>query len=188
MTNEKARARSSKFVDHQGVFYTASAAHPNHRYVLRPKDYLDAGKPGKHNKHSLVWSWFSYIPGFRPIPNDNNWTSQTSTCLINMASTSWPSSGSALDETTASNVDLNAVLENDFVRDVVCFLNDAGNEYDGSIGVRVSALFVVLIVSSAVTFFPVIATRSKRVRIPLYVYLFARYFGAGVIIATAFIQ
>jgi zinc transporter 1/2/3 len=45
-----------------------------------------------------------------------------------------------------------------------------------------------LIVSSAVTFFPVLATRSKKLRVPLYVYLFARYFGTGVIVATAFIQ
>ncbi|KAK3673315.1 hypothetical protein LTR78_006860 [Recurvomyces mirabilis] len=32
------------------------------------------------------------------------------------------------------------------------------------------------------------ATRIKKVRIPLYIYLFARYFGAGVIVATAFIH
>jgi len=34
----------------------------------------------------------------------------------------------------------------------------------------------------------VIAKRVPRLRIPLYVYLFARYFGAGVIVATAFIH
>lgn len=71
---------------------------------------------------------------------------------------------------------------------IICYLNRGENEYDGRLGARVSALFVILVVSSAVTFFPVIATRVKRVRIPLYVYLFARYFGAGVIVATAFIQ
>ena len=36
--------------------------------------------------------------------------------------------------------------------------------------------------------FPVVAKRVPRLRIPLYVYLFARYFGAGVIVATAFIH
>ena len=51
-----------------------------------------------------------------------------------------------------------------------------------------AALFIILIVSSAVTFFPVMATRVASLKIPLYVYLFARYFGAGVIVATAFIQ
>lgn len=73
----------------------------------------------------------------------------------------------------------------------ICYLqgitND-GNEYDGHVGVRVSALFVIMIVSSAATFFPVVARRVKWLRIPLHVYLFARYFGAGVIIATAFVH
>ena len=71
---------------------------------------------------------------------------------------------------------------------VTCYLGLGENEYNGGIGTRVSALFVILVVSSAATFFPVIVTRIPRVKIPLYVYLFARYFGAGVIIATAFIQ
>ncbi|KAL7903047.1 Zinc/iron permease [Trichoderma sp. SZMC 28014] len=73
-------------------------------------------------------------------------------------------------------------------RDIICYLNRGGNEYNGRLGVRISALFVIMTVSTAVTFFPVLATRVRRLRIPLYVYLFARYFGAGVIIATAFIH
>ena len=90
-----------------------------------------------------------------------------------------------------ANFDPNSVDLNDpnlDPKDVICHLNHGENEYDGRIGVRVSALFVVLIVSSAVTFFPVAATRIKKLRAPLYVYLFARYFGAGVIVATAFVQ
>jgi zinc transporter 1/2/3 len=73
-------------------------------------------------------------------------------------------------------------------RDIVCFLEYASNDYDGRLGARISALFVILIASSAATFFPVVAARVKWVRINIYVYLFARYFGAGVILATAFIQ
>ncbi|KIW17351.1 hypothetical protein PV08_04543 [Exophiala spinifera] len=73
-------------------------------------------------------------------------------------------------------------------RDVVCALAASGNEYNGKLGARISALFVILVVSTAATFFPVIAKRSPRLHIPLYVYLFARYFGAGVIVATAFIH
>ncbi|KAI1332164.1 Zinc/iron permease [Xylariaceae sp. FL0255] len=73
-------------------------------------------------------------------------------------------------------------------RDVVCYIESSGNDYDGRLGARISALFVILVVSTAVTFFPVVATRVKRFRVPTYVYLFARYFGAGVIIATAFIH
>ena len=72
--------------------------------------------------------------------------------------------------------------------EVICFIQLGQNEYNGSLGARISALFVILIVSSAATFFPVLSARSKVVRVPVYLYLFARYFGAGVIIATAFVQ
>lgn len=71
---------------------------------------------------------------------------------------------------------------------VICYLTTEGNDFDGRIGARVSAIFVILVISTAVTFFPVVARRVKSLRIPVYVYLFARYFGAGVIIATAFIH
>ncbi|BFZ58396.1 hypothetical protein PYCC9005_005458 [Savitreella phatthalungensis] len=73
----------------------------------------------------------------------------------------------------------------------ICYLtgvDQGGNEYDGSFGVRLSALFVILVTSSATTFFPVLARRVRWLRINLWVYLFARYFGAGVIVATAFIH
>ncbi|GAB7362304.1 hypothetical protein MBLNU230_g2322t1 [Neophaeotheca triangularis] len=73
-------------------------------------------------------------------------------------------------------------------RDIICYLNQGGNEYNGMLGARVSAIFVVLVTSSAVTFFPVAATRVRKLHIPHYVYLFARYFGSGVIVATAFMH
>ncbi|GAM86906.1 hypothetical protein ANO11243_049270 [Dothideomycetidae sp. 11243] len=72
--------------------------------------------------------------------------------------------------------------------EIVCYLNSSGNDYDGKLGTRIAALFVILIVSTAVTFFPVVAKRIPKLKIPLYVYLFARYFGAGVIVATAFVH
>ncbi|KAI9641827.1 hypothetical protein NHQ30_009687 [Ciborinia camelliae] len=71
---------------------------------------------------------------------------------------------------------------------IVCYLGLGQNEYNGKLGARISALFVILIVSSAATFFPVVAARVSWMKINIYVYLFARYFGAGVIIATAFIH
>lgn len=89
----------------------------------------------------------------------------------------------------ASTFDPNSVnLTTADPRAIICYLNDAKNEYDGRLGLRISSLFVILVISTAATFFPVLAARSKRIKVPLYVYLFARYFGAGVIIATAFIQ
>ena len=74
------------------------------------------------------------------------------------------------------------------LRDIICYLSEGGNDYDGRVGVRVSAIFVILITSTLTTLFPVVAKRLPRLRVPSYVYLFARYFGAGVIIATAFIH
>jgi zinc transporter 1/2/3 len=71
---------------------------------------------------------------------------------------------------------------------VICALNASGNDYNGHLGARISALFVIMIVSTIVTFFPVLAKRVRWLKIPLVVYLFARYFGAGVIVATAFIH
>lgn len=63
-----------------------------------------------------------------------------------------------------------------------------GNEYAKYFGARISSIFVILFVSTFFTLFPLLATRFKRLRIPLYGYLFARYFGTGVIIATAYVH
>ncbi len=84
----------------------------------------------------------------------------------------------------SSNVNLSTADPND----VYCAIQASSNEYNGQLGARISALFVIMICSTAATFFPVLAKRIKRLQIPLYVYLFARYFGAGVIVATAFIH
>ncbi|GIZ45414.1 hypothetical protein CKM354_000858100 [Cercospora kikuchii] len=108
--------------------------------------------------------------------------------MSNSDSNTWPPASGELTPLQPGNVNLTEVVAQDLVRDVVCFIEAGENEYDGQLGARISALFVVLVVSSAVTFFPVLATRSKKIKIPLYVYLFARYFGAGVIVATAFIH
>ncbi|KAK0620679.1 zinc-regulated transporter 1 [Immersiella caudata] len=82
------------------------------------------------------------------------------------------------------SVDLDAAA----LRDVVCYMTASTKDFDGRIGARVSAIFVLLATSTFMTVFPVLATRVPRLRIPRYVYLFARYFGAGVIVATAFIH
>jgi hypothetical protein len=41
---------------------------------------------------------------------------------------------------------------------VTCYLNAGQNQYDGHLGTRISALFVILL-SSAATLFPVLAVR-----------------------------
>jgi zinc transporter 1/2/3 len=72
--------------------------------------------------------------------------------------------------------------------DVLCYLEISSNDYNGHMGARISAIFVILFVSSAFTVFPVVSKRMPGWKIPHSVYIFARYFGTGVIVATAFIH
>ncbi|KAG8809883.1 high-affinity Zn(2+) transporter zrt1 [Serendipita sp. 399] len=51
---------------------------------------------------------------------------------------------------------------------------------------RIAAIFIILLSSAIGAFFPLFAKRSLR--LPRPVYEFAKYFGSGVIIATAFIH
>jgi zinc transporter 1/2/3 len=81
-----------------------------------------------------------------------------------------------------------ADLDTASLASIICYVNAGGNDYDGRLGARISAVFVILVTSVVTTTFPVAAKRIPRLHILNYVYLFARYFGSGVIIATAFIH
>lgn len=73
----------------------------------------------------------------------------------------------------------------------ICTLNGvffSDQDYSGNTGGRISSIFVILVTSLIVTLFPVIANRVKWLRIPKTVYVIAKNFGSGVIIATAFIH
>jgi len=65
---------------------------------------------------------------------------------------------------------------------------DDGNNYDGRIGLRISAIFVILIGSFFGAWFPVYASRHRGIGVPDWAFFIAKYFGSGVIIATAFIH
>lgn len=65
---------------------------------------------------------------------------------------------------------------------------DGGNEYDGRLGVRISAIFVILFGSVMGAWFPVFAKRRQGLKVPETAFFVAKYFGSGVIIATAFIH
>ncbi|KAL8691102.1 MAG: hypothetical protein Q9218_003595 [Villophora microphyllina] len=65
---------------------------------------------------------------------------------------------------------------------------DAGNEFDGRLGVRISTIFVILVGSLFGSTFPIFAARHRRVGVPQWAFFIAKYFGSGVIIATAFIH
>ena len=72
--------------------------------------------------------------------------------------------------------------------DVLCYYAVSENDYNGHLGARISSIFVILFVSSAFTVFPVLSKTMPTWKIPENVYLFARYFGTGVIVATAFVH
>lgn len=66
---------------------------------------------------------------------------------------------------------------------------ETGNEFDGRIGLRISSIFVILVGSTFGALFPVIARRfGGRGGVPGWTFFIAKYFGSGVIIATAFIH
>lgn len=78
------------------------------------------------------------------------------------------------------------------INDLVKRTGDAcstGNQFDGRLGLRISSIFVILIGSTFGALFPVIARRlGGRGGVPGWSFFIAKYFGSGVIIATAFIH
>ncbi|OJJ42438.1 hypothetical protein ASPZODRAFT_137252 [Penicilliopsis zonata CBS 506.65] len=83
-----------------------------------------------------------------------------------------------------TNVDLTTAK----LADVLCYLYSGADDGADYLGARISSVFVILITSTVVTFFPVVAKRVRRLKIPNTAYLVARYFGSGVILATAFVH
>ncbi|KAL3231633.1 Zinc-regulated transporter 2 [Nakaseomyces bracarensis] len=62
------------------------------------------------------------------------------------------------------------------------------NEFDGKTKLRILAVFMVLISSAIGVYFPLLASRYSFVRVPSWVFFIAKFFGSGVIIATAFVH
>lgn len=65
---------------------------------------------------------------------------------------------------------------------------DAGNEYDGRMGLRISAIFVIFFGSFMGCLVPLFLSKQTRFQVPKLVFFVIKYFGSGVIIATAFIH
>jgi hypothetical protein len=63
-----------------------------------------------------------------------------------------------------------------------------GSEYDGRLGLRISAIFTIFIGSLLGCLVPIFLTRSSLFKIPKTAFFIAKYFGSGVIIGTAFIH
>lgn len=64
----------------------------------------------------------------------------------------------------------------------------AGNDYNGNLGVRISAIFVILAGAVFGSVAPVFANSLGSSKILNNVFFICKYFGSGVIIATAFIH
>lgn len=64
----------------------------------------------------------------------------------------------------------------------------SGGGADTYTGLRIASIFIILVGSGFGALFPVLARRSSWLHVPAPVYEFAKYFGSGVIIATAFIH
>lgn len=66
--------------------------------------------------------------------------------------------------------------------------SEAFSTANGSIGLRVGAIFIILATSAFTTMFPIVTNRVPRLAIPSSAFDFAKFFGSGVIIATGFMH
>ncbi|KAJ9660908.1 low-affinity Zn(2+) transporter zrt2 [Neophaeococcomyces mojaviensis] len=63
-----------------------------------------------------------------------------------------------------------------------------GNDYDGRMGLRIASIFVIWVGSTLGATFPVFAKNHQSIGVPDWSFFIAKFFGSGVIIATAFIH
>jgi len=62
------------------------------------------------------------------------------------------------------------------------------NDYNGKLGLRIASVFVIMFGSMLGATFPVFAKRHRGMGVPDWAFFIAKFFGSGVIIATAFIH
>ncbi|KHJ30713.1 putative plasma membrane low affinity zinc ion protein [Erysiphe necator] len=66
---------------------------------------------------------------------------------------------------------------------------DDGNGFESSkIGLRISSIFVIWFGSTAGALIPIFLSKSKRTNVSSWIFASMKYFGSGVILATAFIH
>ncbi|EMD86995.1 hypothetical protein COCC4DRAFT_62024 [Bipolaris maydis ATCC 48331] len=80
---------------------------------------------------------------------------------------------------TPTNIDL---------RTTPCFPAFDSTQTNSLLSLRISSIFVICLTSTLSTCFPLLPRRNSRWKISRGIYTFARFFGTGVIIATAFIH
>ncbi|ODQ77353.1 hypothetical protein BABINDRAFT_25613, partial [Babjeviella inositovora NRRL Y-12698] len=63
------------------------------------------------------------------------------------------------------------------------------NDFSGDHwGARISAIFAILVTSAIGAFLPILCSKYSFIRLPPWVFFITKFFGSGVIIATAFIH
>ncbi|CCD26993.1 uncharacterized protein NDAI_0J01010 [Naumovozyma dairenensis CBS 421] len=62
------------------------------------------------------------------------------------------------------------------------------NDFNGRTNIRILSIFMILLSSAIGTFFPLLSTRYSYIRLPPWCFFLAKFFGSGVIVATAFIH
>lgn len=62
------------------------------------------------------------------------------------------------------------------------------HDINNDLGIRISSIFVIAVVSSLGSFFPLISNRCKKFQPPNWVFFITKYFGSGVILSTGFIH
>lgn len=63
-----------------------------------------------------------------------------------------------------------------------------GNEYNGNMGARISSIFVILVAGTFGALFPLISLHWRKLNIHPMFFFVAKYFGSGVVVATALIH
>lgn len=62
------------------------------------------------------------------------------------------------------------------------------NDFNGMLNLRILSVFMILISSALGSFFPILSSRYSFIRLPDWCFFLAKFFGSGVIVATAFIH
>lgn len=66
---------------------------------------------------------------------------------------------------------------------------ESGNDYNGeNMAARISAVFVIFAASGIGAFLPILSSRYSFIKMPPWAFFIFKYFGSGVIVATAFIH
>lgn len=94
-----------------------------------------------------------------------------------------------MSSTSSSTIDTDAPLSSSSSSDdalSACYQRQ--DQFSGSINLRIGGIFIILVTSLLTTLLPIITHRIPKYHMPAPAFDFAKYFGSGVIIATAFLH